>query len=167
MGSGKTAVGRSLAKKLGLRFFDSDTEIEQRTGVDIPYIFEKEGEGGFRQRERDMIAELVLHDGIVLATGGGAVMDPENRENLAEHGLVVYLKASVEQQLERTRHTKTRPLLMNDDPGEVIRRLMSVRGPLYEEIADFSVNTGGRRVKTVVANVLEILADRHDWPLQK
>ena len=115
MGSGKTAVGRHLSHALGLPFYDSDTEIERRTGVDISFIFEKEGESGFRQREREAIAELTALEGIVLATGGGAVVLPESRRRLAERGCVVYLKTSVAQQADRVRHGRNRPLLAEGD----------------------------------------------------
>src|SRR5580765_780080 len=111
MGSGKTAVGRYVARVLDLPFHDSDAEIEARTGVDIPFIFEKEGEAGFRIRERESIDRLTRLESIVLATGGGAVIDPDNRRALAERGVVVYLQTSVDQQIERTRHTRHRPLL--------------------------------------------------------
>src|SRR5262244_3168736 len=111
MGSGKTAVGKQLARLLRLTFYDSDVEIEQRTGVDIPYIFEKEGEAGFREREREAIDSLTQLTGVVVATGGGAILLPENRQRLAARGRVVYLQTSVQQQLERTRHGRNRPLL--------------------------------------------------------
>src|SRR5262245_9137826 len=109
MGSGKTAVGRQLARALGLEFYDADAEIERRTGVNIPFIFEKEGESGFRERERDIIESLTRMQGVLVATGGGAILLPENRSRLAERGIVVYLKTTVAQQLERTRHSKQRP----------------------------------------------------------
>jgi shikimate kinase len=160
MGSGKTAVGRRLAAMLGKEFFDSDAEIEKRTGVDVRFIFEKEGEARFRERERDVIAALTALDGVVVATGGGAVLDPANRERLASTGTVVYLEASVDTQLQRTRPSRNRPLLMNDDPRAVLERLMAIRRPLYEEIADVRIDTTGRRVKTVAASVRELL-DAH------
>ncbi|HZF29639.1 MAG TPA: shikimate kinase AroK [Gammaproteobacteria bacterium] len=157
MGSGKTAVGRRLATMLGKEFFDSDAEIEKRTGVDIRFIFEKEGEARFRARERDVIAALAALEGVVVATGGGAVLDPSNRALLASTGTVVYLEASIDTQLQRTGPSRNRPLLMNDDPRTVLERLMSIRRPLYEEIADVRVDTTGRRVKTVAASVRELL----------
>src|SRR5215510_12108339 len=135
MGSGKTAVGRQVAKALKLTFHDSDVEIERRTGVDIPYIFEKEGETGFREREREVIDALTQLDSVVIATGGGAVLLPENRERLAARGRVVYLQTGIEQQLERTRHGRQRPLLYTDDPEAKLRELMTMRAPLYESIA--------------------------------
>jgi shikimate kinase len=160
MGSGKTAVGRALAKALDLEFVDSDAEIEHRTGVDIAFIFEKEGEAGFRQRERDVIADLTLRDGIVLATGGGAVVEPDNRRNLAARGCVVYLETSVAQQLERTRHGKHRPLLVTEDPRTKLEDLLRVREPLYREIADIVVRTDGRRVQLLTDEVMRLLERR-------
>jgi shikimate kinase len=157
MGSGKTAVGRHLARALGMPFHDSDAEIERRTGVDIPFIFEKEGEGGFRQREREAIEALTALEGIVLATGGGAVLLAENRRRLAERGRVVYLKTSVPQQADRVRRTKNRPLLGSGDAAARLEALMDVREPLYSEIADIVVSTDGRRVNSVAAQVLREL----------
>jgi shikimate kinase len=160
MGSGKTAVGRRLSSLLGKEFFDSDAEIERRTGVDIRFIFEKEGEARFREREREVIADLTALEDVIVATGGGAVLDPANRTRLASTGTVVYLQASVDTQLMRTKPGRNRPLLMNDDPRAVLERLMSIRQPLYEEIADIRVDTTGRRVRAVAANVRELL-DAH------
>src|ERR1700752_3543336 len=145
MGSGKTAVGKHLARALLFAFRDSDTEIESRTGVDIPFIFEKEGEEGFRAREREVIEHLTLLEDLVLATGGGAVLHADNRRVLAERGCVVYLKTSVFQQIERTRHSRNRPLLFDTDPQERLDSLMLEREPLYAEIADLTVSTDGRR----------------------
>ena len=162
MGSGKTAVGRQLARLLDLRFRDSDAEIERRTGVDIPYIFEKEGEAGFRTRERDAIESLTAQPGVVLATGGGAVMLSENRRCLAERGRVVYLRTSVRQQVERTRHGRGRPLLDTADPAARLAQLMAVRAPLYEEIADLIVDTDGRRVAAVAEDIVRRLASSND-----
>jgi shikimate kinase len=160
MGSGKTAVGKALAKALQLSFIDSDAEIERRTGVDIAFIFEKEGEEGFRQRERDVIADLTGGTDIVLATGGGAVICEENRKHLAERGCVVYLETSVTQQLERTRHGKHRPLLVTDDPRARLEELLRVREPLYREIADITVRTDGRRVQLLTDEVMRMLGQR-------
>ena len=166
MGSGKSAVGKQLARDLDLDFVDSDTEIEKRTGVDIAYIFEKEGEAGFRVREREVIAALTKREGIVLATGGGAVLEADNRRLLSECGTVVYLRTTIAQQLERTRHTRHRPLLLDRDPETVLTELMEVRAPLYEEIADVTVRTGGRRVATVVAEIRKALAQPDPSPLK-
>lgn len=158
MGSGKTAVGRQLARRLGYRFVDSDAEIEQRTGVDIPFIFEKEGEAGFRLREREVIDALSGEAGIVLATGGGAVLAGESRQRLAARGLVVYLETSVEQQLARTRRSRNRPLLFTDDPRGRLQSLMAEREPLYRSIASVVVRTDGRKVGSVVDEIEERLA---------
>jgi len=160
MGSGKTAVGKHLARALHCTFKDSDAEIESRTGVDIPYIFEKEGEMGFRVREREVIEQLTRLDNIVLATGGGAVLDPDNRRVLAERGCVVYLKTSVFQQIERTRHSRNRPLLFDTDPQQRLDALMVEREPLYAEIADITISTDGRRVQAVAEDVHRLLKDR-------
>ena len=157
MGSGKTAVGRSLARHLGKSFYDSDTEIVRRTGVDIPYIFEKEGESGFREREREALEALVALKGIVLATGGGAILLAENRRLLSERGCVVYLQTSVEQQAERVQQGRNRPLLANVDPAIRLRELMAVRDPLYRSIADITVSTDGRRVKAVAEDIVRMI----------
>jgi shikimate kinase len=157
MGSGKTAVGRSVARHLGRLFYDSDTEIVRRTGVDIPYIFEKEGESGFRERERETIEALVSLRGIVLATGGGAILLPENRRLLAERGCVVYLETSVLQQTERVQQGRHRPLLSNVDPSVRLRELMVTREPLYRSIADITVRTDGRRVKAVAEDIVRLI----------
>ncbi|HET7203572.1 MAG TPA: shikimate kinase AroK [Steroidobacteraceae bacterium] len=153
MGSGKSAVGRQLARRLGLEFVDSDDEIVTRTGVDVAYIFEKEGEAGFRARESEVIDELTLRHNVVVATGGGAVLDPANRERLRGRGRVVYLRTSVDQQLTRTRRSDTRPLLDNPDPRGTLVRLMALRAPLYAEAAEITVDTDGRKVKTVVDQI--------------
>jgi shikimate kinase len=153
MGSGKTAVGRQLARHLDMEFVDSDNEIERRTGVDITFIFDKEGERGFRERECAVIADLTSRKKVVLATGGGAVLDPGNRNLLGDSGTVVYLKTSLAHQLERTRHSKNRPLLQNEDPAAVLRRLMEERGPLYDEIADIVVTTGNQRIGAMVREI--------------
>jgi shikimate kinase len=160
MGSGKTAVGRRLATLLGKQFFDSDAEIEKRTGVDIRYIFEKEGEARFRQRERDVIAELSALDGVVVATGGGVVLDPVNRERLAETGVVVYLETTLDTLVRRTKTSKTRPLLLNEDARTVLERLMVTRRPLYEEAADLRIETTGRQVRAVAVDIQQRLAER-------
>ena len=158
MGAGKTAVGRDLARRLQMEFADSDAEIERRTGVDIPFIFEKEGEDGFRRRERDVIEELSAGRGVVLATGGGAVLSAENRAALTGRGTVVYLHASVRQQLARTRYSTNRPLLHSDDPAARLEDLMEVREPIYREMADLVVDTDGRRVREVTGEIVRRLA---------
>ena len=157
MGAGKSAVGRQLARMLHMHFIDSDDEIEERTGVDIPFIFEKEGEEGFRVRETKVIDELTLKDGIVLATGGGAVVDPASRSVLGARGYVVYLYTSVEQQLERTRKGRERPMLENGDREKVLQELMELRDPMYKEIADLVVETDGRRVQVVAREIVDAL----------
>ena len=157
MGAGKSAVGRQLAKLLHLDFVDSDDEIEERTGVDIPFIFEKEGEEGFRKREAKVIDEISQRTGIVLATGGGAIIDADSRSHLGGRGYVVYLYTSVAQQLERTARGRERPMLANGDREEVLENLMKDRDPLYREIADLVVDTDGRRVQTVARQIHEAL----------
>jgi len=158
MGSGKSAVGRRLATDLKLEFHDSDEEIEARTGVDIPFIFDKEGEEGFRRREVAMIDELTAMNGIVLATGGGVPVDTDSRRLLAERGTVVYLYTSVPEQLRRTRKSTQRPLLQCDDPAAVLEQLMAERDPLYREIADIVIETDGRRVPGVAREVRQRLS---------
>jgi shikimate kinase len=153
MGSGKTAVGRHLARLFHYTFHDSDADIEAKTGVDIPFIFEKEGEEGFRIREKESIERLTQLTSIVLATGGGAVIDPDNRLALAERGAVVYLATSVDQQIERTRHGRHRPLLHDTDPEQKLKELMAHRAALYAEIADLTVTTDGRRVQLVAEEI--------------
>ncbi len=157
MGAGKSAVGRHLARLLRLEFVDSDEEIETRTGVDIPFIFEKEGEEGFRKREVKVIDELSQREGVVLATGGGAIADPESRSRLGARGFVVYLHTSVKQQLERTQRRNKRPLLENGDKEKVLRELMEQRDPLYREISDLIIETDGRRVQTVAREIHDAL----------
>ncbi|MEO7774791.1 MAG: shikimate kinase [Steroidobacteraceae bacterium] len=154
MGSGKSAVGRHLSRLLKIPFHDSDVEVEKRTGVDIPFIFEREGEVGFRQREREAIALLTTLEPIVLATGGGAVLDPDNRRLLAAHGCVVYLQASPAQQLHRVGAGRSRPLLHNVDPAVRLQQLCIEREPLYREIADHIVSTDNRRVHKVAEFIL-------------
>ena len=155
MGAGKSAVGRQLAKLLHLGFVDSDEEIEKRTGVDIAFIFEKEGESGFREREAKVIDELTQLDGVVLATGGGAILDPDSRSRLGARGFVVYLHTSIRQQLERTRRGRERPLLENRPKKQVLEELMAARDPLYREIADLVIETDGRRVQAVAREIHE------------
>jgi shikimate kinase len=160
MGSGKTAVGRALARRLGWDFHDSDAEVEARTGVDVPYVFEKEGESGFRQREHEALERLTRLEPVVLATGGGAILHPDNRRVLAERGRVVYLETPVAQQLARTRRSRNRPLLQHNDPAQRLQQLMQIREPLYRDIADITVSTDGRRVTAVVGEILRLLQGR-------
>lgn len=160
MASGKSAVGRALAVQLHRHFYDSDDEIESWTGVDLAFVFEKEGESGFRQREARAIAELTARTGIVLATGGGAVLSAANRRHLGARGFVVYLQTSVDQQLRRIRHGRERPLIAGE--GETGRRrvletLMSQRAAKYEELADLIVETSERKVNAVVREILHRL----------
>ena len=155
MGSGKTTIGRHIAKSLGLKFIDSDHEIEKRTGVDIPFIFDKEGEAGFRKREHEVIHELSMLSSIVLATGGGAVIDAENRSNLKLNGIVIYLQASVAELLKRTSRDKSRPLLQTEDPKTKLEKLMQEREGFYKDVADLIIDTGNRTAKDVVKEILE------------
>jgi shikimate kinase len=157
MGAGKSAVGRQIARMLHMSFMDSDDEIEARTGVDIPFIFEKEGEEGFRKREAKVIDDLSRMDSIVLATGGGAIVDPQNRSHLGARGFVVYLHTTVDQQLARTQKGRERPLLENGDRRQILDELMVERDALYREIADLTVETDGRKVKAVAAEILDRL----------
>ena len=161
MGSGKSAVGRHLARLFHLTFYDSDADIEAKTGVDIAFIFEKEGEAGFRTREKESIERLTRLESIVLATGGGAVIEADNRRVLAERGIVVYLETSIEQQLERTRHARHRPLLNDTDPEEKLKELMLRRAALYAEIANITVSTDGRRVQLVAEEIQQALRRAH------
>ncbi len=154
MGSGKSAVGKLLARQVGAPFYDSDAEIEIRTGVDIPYIFEKEGEAGFREREREVIDLLTAMEPVVVSTGGGAILLAENRARLGQRGIVVYLETSVAQQAGRVQHGRHRPLLRNADPAQKLAELMTVREPLYRGLADVTVATDGRKVQQIVEHIL-------------
>nr|WP_312514472.1 bifunctional shikimate kinase/3-dehydroquinate synthase AroKB [Massilia sp.] len=158
MGAGKTTIGRLLARKLNRRFIDSDHEIEARTGATIPWIFEIEGEACFRKREADVIRDLTAQDGLVLATGGGAVLNPESRALLAERGTVIYLRASIGSILQRTSHDKNRPLLQTADPRAKLEELLEQRDPLYREIADLVIDTGRPNVQSMVQTILDQLA---------
>ena len=160
MGAGKTTIGRLLARRLKLRFYDSDQEVERRCGVKIPVIFEIEGEGGFRAREEQAIAELTALQGIVLATGGGAVISEENRRRLAASGTVVYLSARPEDLFERVRQDRNRPLLATPDPLARLRSLYVERDPLYRSIADLVVDTGKQSVQTLARSLVQQLGDR-------
>ena len=155
MGAGKTTVGRLLAQKLSLTFIDSDHEIENHTGVDIPLIFEKEGEEGFRKREADIIDELTQQRNIVLATGGGAVIKEENRKNLINRGLVIYLQADIKHLIRRTRKDRNRPLLQGPNPEKKLREIMQQREPLYRQTADHTIDTGKYSVQAIINQILE------------
>ncbi len=157
MGAGKSTIGRLLATDLRLEFKDTDKEIEERSGVDIPWIFDMEGEQGFRNREAAVLAELSLLDHVLLATGGGIVLKPENRRVLSNSGQVIYLMTSIDEQVRRTSRDKKRPLLQNDDPRQVLTELMAVRHPLYEEVADYAIDTDGRSPKSVAQELTRIL----------
>ena len=166
MGSGKTSVGRQLARELGMDFIDSDEEIEKCSGVDIRFIFEKEGESLFREREKAIISNLTQMENLVLATGGGSILDAKNRQLLNTNGIVVYLETSVKQQLLRTQKSKTRPLLVGKNPEAVLTRLMASRGPLYEQVAHFSVNTEKKRLAVVVNEIKKKLLEQTVKPLK-
>jgi len=157
MGAGKTTVGRLLAKNLGAVFYDTDQEIEKRTGVRVPVIFEMEGEGGFRKREIGMIDELTQMQNIVLATGGGAVIAPENREHLKSRGIVIYLRASVHDLYIRTRFDRNRPLLQNTNAQAKLEELFAARDPLYREVATYIVDTGNQPVMNIVQKIEELI----------
>lgn len=154
MGAGKTTIGRLLAKNVAAGFVDSDKEIEKRTGVSIPMIFEYEGEAGFRRREAEVLAELTAMDGIVLATGGGSVLLPENRDCLGRRGFVVYLHCPVDKQLERTHRDSNRPLLATDNPRQKLQDLFQIREPLYRSLADCIVDTGHYSSRSAVRQIL-------------
>jgi len=154
MGAGKTTIGRCLAENLDLEFVDLDSEIEDRCGANIPWIFDVEGEEGFRKRESKMLDEVTSRSGVLLATGGGAVLSKENREILMQRGYVVYLSASVGQLLERTAHDRNRPLLQVDNPRQVIEKLISDRDPLYREVADLIVVTEKRKPQLVSEDIV-------------
>ena len=159
MGAGKSTIGRHLARVLGQRFVDADREIEARTGASISLIFDLEGEAGFRRRESAVIAELAASDGLVVATGGGAVLDPANRAALRQRGTVVYLHAPLEVLVRRTHRDRDRPLLQTEDPERVLSSLLAIRDPLYREIADIIIETDQRPPRMVVQEVLSRLAE--------
>lgn len=166
MGAGKSTIGRQLARALRVPFVDSDHVIEERTGAKIPLIFELEGEAGFRTRERAVIDDLTQREGIVLATGGGAVLAPENRACLSARGCVVYLQTSVNQQLARTGRDRNRPLLQTENPRARLEELLQVRDPLYREIAHVVIDTDGRKVGSVVKEILRKVGRQPDTGLR-
>lgn len=160
MGAGKTTIGRSLAKRLGLSFVDTDKEIEARTGVSIPTIFEIEGEDGFRKRESQVIAEMGARRGLVVATGGGGVLRAENRANMRANGFVIYLNVPPQTLWERTRHDRNRPLLQVADPLLKLTQLFEVRDPLYREVASLVVDGGRMNAQGVLQLLLKEVAER-------
>ena len=157
MGAGKSTIGRHLAQMLHLDFHDSDQEIEKRTGADIAWVFDVEGEEGFRKRETTVISDLSEMQGIVLATGGGSIQSKEIRNYLSARGFVVYLETTIDKQVARTQRDKRRPLLQVDDPREVLETLAKTRNPLYEEIADVVVKTDDQSAKVVANQIIEKL----------
>lgn len=157
MGAGKSTIGRTLAKELKLEFFDSDEVIEERAGADISWIFDIEGEEGFRRREQKVIDELTQKSNIVLATGGGVVMTSENRNALAGRGTVIYLKTSLQQQFERTKRDTKRPLLQTEDLEGRLESLRDEREPFYDELADISFETDKLTVKAVANNIIKYI----------
>ena len=153
MGAGKSSIGKQLASITKKQFLDSDTEIEKRTGAKIELIFEIEGESGFRKREAQIIREVTTLNNIILATGGGAVLLEENRKDLKQHGTVIYLKATPELLMKRTEKDRNRPLLQNGDRMQIIKELLEFREPLYEETADFIINTEENSIKQIVKQI--------------
>jgi len=159
MGVGKSTIGKQLATKLGLEFKDSDLEIQKRTGVDIPTIFEFEGEAGFRKREATILDELTQQRGLVLSTGGGAVLDAANRQHLAARGLVIYLHCSPDQQYARTQKDRSRPLLQTENPLAKLKELMDQRDPLYRQVADHTVSTEKRNAASVTKEIFQLVSE--------
>ena len=154
MGAGKSTIGRHLADELHLDFFDSDQEIERRTGADIAWIFDLEGEDGFRKREETVINDLTDKQGIVLATGGGSIVTKAVRNRLSARGIVVYLQTTIDKQVARTQRDKRRPLLQNENPEQVLRDLAEMRNPLYEEVADYIVDTDDQSARAVANQII-------------
>jgi shikimate kinase len=164
MGAGKTTIGRLIAKQLGMVFYDSDYEIERKTGVKIPLIFELEGEAGFRKREAAMIEELCQLDNMVMATGGGAILYPENRALLKNNGKVIYLRANVHDLWQRTRNDKTRPLLQGGNLRQKLEQLHKVRDPIYTALADYIVDTGAQSAADITNDIERLLSTEHPLP---
>lgn len=162
MGAGKTTVGRHLADLLGREFLDSDHEIERKTGATIPWIFEKEGEQGFRSRESMVIDELTTKKNLVIATGGGAVTQALNREYLKQRGIVIYLYTPVEIQLQRTYRDKNRPLLQVANPEQKLRDLLRVRDPFYREVAHYVIETNQGAARDLAQHILQLIVSKHD-----
>ncbi|CAG0878785.1 unnamed protein product [Cyprideis torosa] len=160
MGAGKTTVGRNIARRLKMDFFDSDKEIERLCGVSIPTIFEYEGEQGFRDRETKIIDELTQRSPILLATGGGSVLREENRRMLRQRGTVFYLRVNLKEQFSRISNDKNRPLLQTENPRETLRQMMLERSPIYESVADYRVNSNGRNMRHVIDQILRHLGKK-------
>ena len=159
MGAGKTTIGRQIANELSLEFFDSDHEIEKRTGVTITHIFDIEGETGFRKRETTVLDDLTEKKGIVLATGGGAILKPENRQFLMSRGTTIYLYANIDTLFERTSKDRNRPLLQTENPKAKLEELFEIRDPLYRETADIIIDTGKDSVRLALKEILEKLQE--------
>ncbi len=158
MGAGKSTIGRQLAQQLNMEFVDSDQEIEQRAGADISWIFDVEGESGFRKREERIINELTQRQGIVLSTGGGAILSKDTRNYLSARGIVIYLQTTVDKQYERTQRDKKRPLLQDvEDPRQVLEDLAKIRNPLYEEIADIVLPTDEQSAKVMANQIIDLI----------
>lgn len=157
MGAGKSTIGRQLAQMLNMDFLDSDSVIEERAGADIDWIFDLEGEAGFRKREERVLNELTQAQGLVLSTGGGSVISKDNRNVLSARGIVVYLETTVDKQFERTQRDKKRPLLQNEDPYQTLVELAKVRNPLYEEIADIVIKTDEQSAKVVANQIIDMM----------
>lgn len=162
MGAGKSTVGRQLAQRLGLAFYDSDKVIEERTGASIPTIFSLEGENGFRDREEQIIAELCTLENVLIATGGGSVLRETNRKQLRNTGYVVYLRANADHLYQRIKHDKSRPLMQTDNPLQTLRDLLKAREPYYLEVADIVVQTGKQKVNVIVREIERKLKQLQD-----
>ena len=157
MGSGKTSTGRILAKEMGFDFLDTDEEVVERTGVSIAYIFDVEGETGFRQREHQALMKFLDNDNVVIATGGGIITHDKSRTIIRAHKRVVYLKTSIEKQIERAKVSDKRPLLINTDPSAKLHELMLTREPLYEEISDIKIDTDERTPSEIALKIIDRL----------
>lgn len=157
MGAGKSTIGRQLAQMLNMDFLDSDSVIEERAGADIDWIFDIEGEAGFRKREERVLNELTQAQGLVLSTGGGSIISKDNRNVLSARGIVVYLETTVDKQFERTQRDKKRPLLQTEDPYQTLVELAKVRNPMYEEIADITIKTDEQSAKVVANQIIDMM----------
>ena len=157
MGSGKTSTGRILAKEMGFDFLDTDEEVVESTGVSIAYIFDVEGESGFRQREHQALMKFLDNDNVVIATGGGIITNDESRAIIQSHKRVIYMKTSIEKQIERATGSEKRPLLIDEDPAAKLHELMLTRGPLYEEISDIKIDTDERKPSEIALEIIDRL----------